>query len=104
MGIISCLDGIKLSLYKSDMAAAIQVIQNRDTAATLFSPARMQILKRLAAEEAGGDSRLRGSRNRLAALPWPAISHIGFAPCHPPGLPRKATRRRRSDSLRFPAG
>ena len=35
-------------MYKTDMAPAVQVIQNRDTAATLFSPARMQILERLA--------------------------------------------------------
>jgi len=42
-----------MSLYKSTMAAAVQVIQNRDTAATLFSPVRMQILERLAEPGSG---------------------------------------------------
>ena len=35
------------------MIAAVQVIQNRDTAATLFSPVRMRILEHLAEPDSG---------------------------------------------------
>jgi DNA-binding transcriptional ArsR family regulator len=37
-----------MTVYKKHMAAAVQVIQNPETAATLFSPSRMRILERLA--------------------------------------------------------
>ena len=61
------------------MAAAVQVIQNPDVAATLFSPARMQILERLAEpNSAAGIARDLGLPRQQVGYHLRELEHAGL--------------------------
>jgi DNA-binding transcriptional ArsR family regulator len=61
------------------MAAAVQVIQSAEAAATLFTPARMQILEQLAdADSAAGVARRLGVPRQQVAYHMRELEHAGL--------------------------